>query len=68
MESQGYFVATAERTSHLAVSRESDECACPVCESRAVAPSNRPYRLKRLFTTKQPYWCRQCKTNFWAAV
>lgn len=68
MESAGYFVtfqdSSPQRPQQIFSGKES--LCCPVCASKAALVRARRPRFRKLFTQKKFYFCRQCKTQFWA--
>lgn len=66
-ESAGYFVtylhqeATLRNLSHVAAH------VCPVCAGTTATIRLKRSRLQRWVTQKKHYFCRRCKTDFWAS-
>ncbi len=66
MESAGYFVTFQDSSPKKQLLAGKESLCCPVCESKAALVRARRPRFRKLFTQKKFYFCRQCKTQFWA--
>lgn len=67
MESTGYFVTFQDSPANLQRQEPSRSIlCCPVCDSKAAIIRAKRPRFRKWFTQKKLYFCRQCKTQFWA--
>lgn len=68
-ESAGYFVTYLHQDTP-ALQQELSHASshvCPVCSGTVTTVRLKRSRLQRLVTQKKHYFCRQCKTDFWAS-